>query len=287
MTNELEKLKATIQQSNSESDASRVDSRVVQKQITSLELDLSEKSLLLNRLDGYQITIETTPKEVYYQKLLTEPNTPENAAFCLCCFGAIHPYRIEQLRQDIHNRILSDPTIPRLLLPGTEDIMAYNIKFEFHLPSFLDISRISIRTFITNTPEKIVNFTTFDLILDRILQNELEQHSTKSSNSMNSMKLQFQEQYIYKIMEISLFIQYQIELVGIYNSNFIVKKPKRKFGTMMSSSSDLEENNNNNNVDEDMTHPYYNISRSNIGKLPLFVIVSVCSCFTNFLPLKQ
>lgn len=103
-------------------------------------------------------------KEEFVASHPTLPLAPIETNVCLNCWDLLQTEWIESVLLDIHHTVESN----------REESESKNyFKLIVDFPPFLDIPRILFRTYMTNNPNKTVNFPTLDVIFHKIVSRSL------------------------------------------------------------------------------------------------------------------
>jgi len=125
---------------------------------------------------------------------------------CLCCLGCLEDSQLDILVDTIHNHLQTN---------HSEDTI---IKLLIEMPAVLDISRIGVRTILTESHERTVNFSTFDIIINKILAHKLSQKYQYLVSNHATL-----------LVPIRLAITDQLTYCQTVQPQFTLKKLKRKY----------------------------------------------------------
>lgn len=170
---------------------------------------------------------------------------------CVNCFNVLHPVILDRLMKNIRQQVdgmLMDPTSSTNssgsgngngndsddTVMTTEEEMI-QIQLQFTIPAILDVCRVPTRTYVTHNVEKIVNFSTFDIILTQFLSILLPLRYKVQVTSDAKM-----------IVSVKPMIQEQLAMTLAVYPDFKLKKPKRKFGIPNHNNSGSSSNSNSN-----------------------------------------
>lgn len=156
---------------------------------------------------------------------------------CMSCLGCLDDKRLDVLAENIHQELQANHQGEQY------------VRIEVEIPPVLDVSRIGVRTIITESHDRNINFTTFDIIINKILSYKLYQKHAYTSSINASM-----------IISVRLTITNQLLYCKSIRENFVMKKLKRKFYAPQSITHEDDPD---------------NISRSNIGLFSLLYYLLV------------
>jgi hypothetical protein len=143
---------------------------------------------------------------------------------CINCLNVLHPevlnQSMRQIREQVENMFSTSPetSLTSSSSSGLERDMI-SVQLQFTIPAIFDMSRVPCRTFVTQHVEKVVNFSTFDIILSQFYSILLPLRYGIQVNS--DAKL---------IVAVKPMVQDQLAMTLIVYPEFKFKKPKRKFG---------------------------------------------------------
>ncbi len=142
----------------------------------------------------------------------------DKGEICPNCLNVLHPVVLDRLMRDIRAQV--DDMLPSSCNTIGNKEETIPVQLHFTIPAIFDVSRVPTRTFITANVEKVVNFSTFDIILSQILSILLP--------------IRYRIEVVADakvIVAVKPNVQDQLTMTHAVYPDFKFKKPKRKFGS--------------------------------------------------------
>jgi hypothetical protein len=213
-------------------------------------------------------TANLTLQETLRTKQFVDPDKHE---ICSNCLNIMHPKILDRLVKDIGGQLDSLLALCRTTdtvkdsssssssssplattsvgLTTGNDQPPLEVQLQFVIPSVLDVPRVATRTFVTQQVEKVVSFSTFDLLVEKMLSTLLPLREGVRLKSDAEI-----------VVLIKPRIDDQLAMCMESFSEFRIKKNKRRFGDKEPEHEDDEND----------------ISRQNIGECVTRIIVQMC-----------